>query len=147
MLIYNTTKVRVGISISLMPLPCVKNLPSARLIFFSLLSQIFFLGIACCFRSVLLSISEWRFKGHHQLAATTMYYTTAVWFNVKKSFCPISRRQGASKMQGKKANNARHAAHTVQNWYSHWNQSLFETVSYIPHYLMNIACSCKVHIF
>ena len=69
MLIYNTTKVRVGISISLMPLPCVKNLPSARLIFFSLLSQIFFLGIACCFRSVLLSISEWRFKGHHQLAA------------------------------------------------------------------------------
>ena len=104
MLIYNTTKVRVGISISLMPLPCVKNLPSARLIFFSLLSQIFFLGIACCFRSVLLSISEWRFKGHHQLSSsTTMYYTTAVWFNVKKSFCPISRRQGASKnARGKK---------------------------------------------
>ena len=103
MLIYNTTKVRVGISISLMPLPCVKNLPSARLIFF-LLSQIFFLGIACCFRSVLLSISEWRFKGHHQLAALLhMYYTTAVWFNVKKSFCPISRRQGASKnARGKK---------------------------------------------
>ena len=37
--------------------------------FFSLLSQFFFLGIACCFRSVLLSISEWRFKGHQQAAA------------------------------------------------------------------------------
>ena len=90
--------------------------------FFLSSPNFFFLGIACCFRSVLLSISEWRFKGHHQLSSsTTMYYTTAVWFNVKKSFCPISRRQGASKMQGKKANNARHAAHTVQNWYSHWN--------------------------
>ena len=51
------------------------------------------------------------------------------------------------KCKGKKANNARHAAHTVQNWYSHWNQSLFEIVSYIPLYLTNIVCSCKVHIF
>ena len=42
MLIYNTTKVRVGISISLMPLPCVKNLPSARLIFFFSPLPIFF---------------------------------------------------------------------------------------------------------
>ena len=33
--------------------------------FFSPLPN-FFLGIACCFRSVLLSISEWRFKGHQQ---------------------------------------------------------------------------------
>ena len=147
MLIYNTTKVRVGISISLMPLPCVKNLPSARLIFFSLLSQIFFLGIACCFRSVLLSISEWRFKGHHQLAALLLLHNSSV-VQCQKIILPNFPTTGCiKKCKGKKANNARHAAHTVQNWYSHWNQSLFEIVSYIPLYLTNIVCSCKVHIF
>ena len=102
MLIYNTTKVRVGISISLMPLPCVKNLPSARLIFFSPLPNFF------PWNRMLLQICPSQhirvaFQRTPPASSTTMYYTTAVWFNVKKSFCPISRRQGASKnARGKK---------------------------------------------
>ena len=115
--------------------------------FFSLLSQIFFLGIACCFRSVLLSISEWRFKGHHQLAALLLLHNSSV-VQCQKIILPNFPTTGCiKKCKGKKANNARHTAHTVQNWYSHWNQSLFEIVSYIPLYLTNIVCSCKVHIF
>ena len=46
--------------------------------FFLSSPNFFFLGIACCFRSVLLSISEWRFKGHQQAAALLLHNSSVV---------------------------------------------------------------------